>query len=129
MALFKPGYLIMKQYYFRLLIIVAVFTLGLSSCAEKEDMVYPKETCSTMATVQYQETAGLNLVLENGQVLRPENVKQLSANKQDFAIDGFAVKAGQQILIGYNPAASPAASKSDGVKTVKVNCIVGLSPQ
>jgi hypothetical protein len=120
----------MKQHYFiRLLAIVGVIAFGLTACAEKEDMVYPKETCGTMATVQYQEATGLNLVLENGQVLRPENVEQLYAGKKVFAINGFSVKAGQQILIGYNPAAPDAAHKSTSVKTVNVNCIVGLSPQ
>ena len=123
-------FLIMIQHYLiRLLALVGVFTFGLSACGEKEDLVYPKETCGTMATVQYQEATGLNLVLENGQVLRPENVKQLSAGKETFAIDGFSVKTGQQILIGYSPAAPDAARQSASVKTVKVNCIVGLSQQ
>lgn len=107
---------------------LGIFAFGLASCAETEDMVSPKETCGTMATVQYQQGSGLNLVLENGQVLRPENAKQLSAEKQVFAIDGFSVKAGQQILIGYQPTA-PATQQKAGVKPVKVNCIVGLSPQ
>ena len=126
----KNEFLIMMQHYLiRLLALVGVFTFGLSACGEKEDLVYPKETCGTMATVQYQEATGLNLVLENGQVLRPENVKQLSAGKEAFAIDGFSVRTGQQILIGYSPAAPDAAQPSASVKTVKVNCIVGLSEQ
>jgi hypothetical protein len=117
----------MKQnYLLRIFIILNIFTLGLTSCAEKEDVVSPKETCGTMATVQYQQGTGLNLVLENGQFLQPENVKQVSAEKQVFAIDGFVVKAGQKILIGYKPAA---VSKTATGKTIKVNCIVGLSPQ
>jgi hypothetical protein len=116
------------NYSLSLVFFLSFFTCGLASCAEKEDMVSPKETCGTMATVQYQHGAGLNLVLENGQVLRPENVKQLSAQKQVFAIDGFSVKAGQQILIGYHPTA-PARQQTTGGKSVKVNCIVGLSPQ
>lgn len=91
-------------------------------------MVSPKETCGTLATVQYQQGAGLNLVLENGQVLRPENARQLSAQKKVFAIDGFSVKAGQQILIGYHPTA-PATQQTSAGTSVKVNCIVGLSPQ
>jgi exopolysaccharide biosynthesis protein len=116
----------MKQnYILRLFLCFGVSTLLLTACGEKEDMVSPKETCGTMATVQYQEGSGLELELENGQILRPENVKQLSADKRNFAIDGFAVKAGQQILIGYNQASQQGA----GGKTVKVNCIVGLSPQ
>jgi hypothetical protein len=120
----------MKQNYIsRLFIFFGIFLLGLTSCVEKEDLVSPKETCGTMATVQYQQGSGLNLVLENGQVLRPENVKQLSAEKQVFAIDGFTVKAGQQILIGYNPAAPEAGQKTSAGNTVKVNCIVGLSMQ
>jgi hypothetical protein len=116
------------RYLSRLFILFGVAALGLTSCAEKEDMVSPKETCGTMVTVQYQQGVGLNLVLDNGQVLQPENVKQLSAGKQVFAIDGFTVKTGQQILIGYNPAA-PATTPTAGAKPVKVNCIVGLSPQ
>jgi hypothetical protein len=116
------------NYLSRLFILFGIFVLGFTSCAEKEDMVSPKETCGTMATVQYQQGAGLHLVLEDGQVLRPENVKQLSAEKQVFAIDGFTVKTGQQILIGYNPSA-PTTRQTAGAKSVKVNCIVGLSPQ
>lgn len=100
----------------------------LSSCSEAEDMVSPREeTCGTMATVQYQQGAGLNLVLENGQVLQPENVKKLAAGSQVFAIDGFAVKAGQQILIGFKPLAGEAGKSAS--QAVKVNCIVGLGPQ
>lgn len=126
----KNEFLIMIQHYLiRLLALVGVFTFGLSACGEKEDLVYPKETCGTMVTVQYQEATGLNLVLENGQVLRPENVKQLSAGKEAFAIDGFSVRTGQQILIGYSPAAPDATRQTASVKTVKVNCIVGLSQQ
>jgi hypothetical protein len=120
----------MKQHYIiRLYILFAMFVPGLVSCVEKEDMVSPKETCATLATVQIQQGMGLNLVLENGQVLHPVNVKQVSADKPGFTIDGFAVKAGQHILIGYNPAAPDAAHKSAAGKSVKVNCIVGLSPQ
>jgi hypothetical protein len=121
----------MKQNYIqRLSFFLVLLALGFSSCAEQEDMVSPKEeTCSTMATVQYQQGAGLNLVLENGQVLKPENVKQLSTDKKSFAIDGFAVRSGQQILIGYKPAGSETASQVAGTKAVKVNCIVGLSPE
>lgn len=117
----------MKQRYFtRVCIFFGLVAAGLSSCSEAEDMVSPRETCGTMATVQYQQGTGVNLVLENGQVLQPENVKQLSAASKAFAIDGFAVKAGQQILIGYKPAAG---KQIGSAKTVKVNCIVGLSPQ
>lgn len=120
-------YNIMKQHYFlRLVIILNIFTIGLASCGEKEDMVSPKETCGTMATVQYQQGSGLNLVLENGQLLRPENVKKVSAEKQVFAIDGFVVKTGQKILIGYKPAAGSTTATDNAIK---VNCIVGLSPQ
>jgi hypothetical protein len=120
----------MKQHYWiRFMAIAGVFAFGLTACVEQEDMVSPKETCGTMATVQYQEATGLKLVLEDGQVLQPENVKQLSAGKKVFAINGFSVKAGQQILIGYNPAASGATHQAATVKTVQVNCIVGLSPQ
>lgn len=117
----------MKQYYY-LRVLIALAIPGLAACAEKEDMVYPKETCSTVAMVQYQEARGLNLVLENGQVLQPENTRKLSNEEKTFVIDGFAVKAGQQILIGYHPV-NRQASGSAGVKAVKVNCIVGLSPQ
>jgi hypothetical protein len=130
MVLNKPASFLMKQnYIIRLFIMLGVFSFSFTSCAEQEDMVSPKETCGTMATVQYQQGAGLSLVLENGQVLQPENVKQLSTNKKMFAIDGFAVKAGQQILIGYKPTAPEATHPAAGRKAVKVNCIVGLSPQ
>lgn len=119
----------MKQRYFkRIYIFLGLVAASLSSCSEAEDMVTPRETCGTMATVQYQQGAGVNLVLENGRVLQPENVKQLAAGSQVFAIDGFAVKAGQQILIGYKPSTEQLNNPSRA-KTVKVNCIVGLSPQ
>jgi hypothetical protein len=125
----NPFFFNMKHNYIgRLFLFFGVFAFGLASCAETEDMVSPKETCATMATVQYQQGTGIKLVLENGLVLRPENAKQLSAQKQVFAIDGFSVKAGQHILIGYKPTA-PATQQQAGGKSVKVNCIVGLSPQ
>jgi hypothetical protein len=118
--------MINQHCFIRFLCLLGIFSFGLTSCAEKEDMVYPKETCATMATVQYQEASGLNLVLEDGLVLRPENVKQLADGKKIFAIDGFAVKAGQQVLIGYTPTAPDASQKAFNKTTVKVNCIVGL---
>lgn len=119
----------MKQRYFKpLYICLALFVALLSSCSEADDMVSPREeTCGTMATVQYQQGAGLNLVLENGQVLQPENVKKLAAGNPVFAIDGFAVKPGQQILIGFKPLTGE--PNNSATQAVKVNCIVGLSPQ
>ncbi|MGV3505254.1 MAG: hypothetical protein ACO1O1_16205 [Adhaeribacter sp.] len=119
----------MKQRYFkRIYICLGLFAALLSSCSEAEDMVSPREeTCGTMATVQYQQESGLSLVLENGQVLQPENVKKLAANGQVFAIDGFAVKTGQQILIGFQPLQGQSGKST--TQAVKVNCIVGLSPQ
>lgn len=118
-----------QQYITRLLTLITLFTLGLTACAEKEDMVSPKETCGTMATVQYQQATGLSLVLESGQVLRPENVKQLSATAKVYAIDGFSVQQGQQVLIGYSPVKPGVTGKISAAKTVKVDCIVGLSLQ
>jgi hypothetical protein len=119
----------MKQRYFkRIYICLGLLAAILSSCSEAEDMVSPREeTCGTMATVRYQQEGGLSLVLENGQVLQPENVRPLAANGQVFAIDGFAVKSGQQILIGFKPLEGQTATSS--TQAVKVNCIVGLSPQ
>jgi hypothetical protein len=119
----------MKQRYFKhLYICLGLVAASLSSCSKTEDVVSPREeTCATMATVQYQQGAGLNLVLENGQVLQPENVKKLAAGNQVFAIDGFAVKTGQQILIGFKPLEGQSSTKAR--RSVKVNCIVGLSPQ
>ena len=123
----------MKKIYATYKYILLPFLLvALYSCGQPEDLVEPQATCDTMATVQNEPGRGIRLVLEDGRILLPTNARILTARKGtlDLEIGGFPVQEGQQIIMGYTPAAGnlPAAdTKSE--KKIEVNCIVGIAPK
>ena len=114
----------MRKYYFlQLVFVFFISTFTFASCQEKEDAVVPEETCDTLATVQKATNGDLQLLLENGEVLLPNNV--IPAGSEEFALEGFKVKKGERIIIGYQVTG---VANRGGVKSklAKVNCIVGL---
>lgn len=118
------------RYIFALLLTIFI----LNSCSEKEDEVIPQATCDTVATVEYLPGCGLQLVLANGKALIPLNAKQTKAEagKEAFEVNGFQVKAGQQIIIGYeitDKTLEPSSCNNGKYyqnKLVNVTCIVGI---
>ena len=114
-----------------MLLILLTVAFSLNGCQEKEDVVSPEETCDTMAQVQNVAGSGMQLVLENGQVLVPTNAKAMAGTpgNAEFEMNGFKVKEGQQIIIGYNVSDAAATSQGTHVKVVKVNCVVGILPK
>ncbi|PIQ19733.1 MAG: hypothetical protein COW65_19130 [Cytophagales bacterium CG18_big_fil_WC_8_21_14_2_50_42_9] len=102
-----------------MLLLLSVFT----SCGEPEDIVIPQNTCDTMATVHYESGSDIQLILEDGRVLTPANISAITNEKGEtnLEISGFAVKEGQQIIVGYEP-----ANQAKNSKKTDINCIVGV---
>lgn len=112
-----------KHYLLQLILVFFISTFTFASCQEKEDVVVPEETCDTLATVQKGANGDFQLLLENGEVLLPTNV--VTTASEEFALEGFKVKKGERIIIGYQVTG---VANRGGVKSklAKINCIVGI---
>jgi hypothetical protein len=121
-------------FIYRTFLLVLVFVFSFTACTQKEDAVMPQENCDTVATVQYVPSCGLQLLLENNQILVPVNATYTTgpADEPVFKINGFPVKDGQRIIVGYKPSgvtidASPCnVAGYHNNKLVEITCIVGL---
>lgn len=91
----------------RFMLLFLVWAFSFTACTQKEDAVMPQENCDTLAIVQYVPSCGLQLLLENNQVVVPVNATYAygPTNELVFKIKDFPVQVGQQIIIGYK--ASP----------------------
>jgi len=124
----------MKKYILRFFCLFLVGVFSFVGCTQQEDWVEPNETCDTMATVQMAPSCGLQLVLENNQILIPVNVDITTgpADQPIYKINGFIVEIGQQIIIGYKASgahleASPCNHNGYyNNKLVDVTCVVSI---
>ncbi|MDB5263736.1 MAG: hypothetical protein JWQ14_3019 [Adhaeribacter sp.] len=112
------------------LLVLMFFLVG---CTQQEDAVVPQETCDTVATVQLVPGCGLQLQLENNQVLVPVNVTTTGpANAPAYKINGFPVQVGQRIIVGYKTAKVEMGATPCNIagyyhnKLVAITCIVGI---
>jgi hypothetical protein len=126
----------MKMIYILRFCLILIGATFFTACDEMEEGIAPQQTCDTIAVVQYIPSCGLQLVLENGDKLVPVNSKitLTDKNKLNFEIADFAVKEGQQIIIGYKTVALSQEPGPCNVshyyknKGVIITCIVGLEP-
>ncbi|GEO03124.1 hypothetical protein AAE02nite_07880 [Adhaeribacter aerolatus] len=108
--------------------------LSLAACTQKEDAVMPQENCDTLAVVQYVPSCGLQLQLENSQVVVPLNASYTTgpANELVFKIKDFPVRVGQRIIVGYLKSdvelgATPCNVAGYGNNNlVEITCIAGI---
>ena len=121
-----------RLYKYCAFLLMLIFSF--SACTQKEDAVTPQENCDTVATVQLVPSCGLQLRLENNQVLIPLNATYTTgpAGETVYKINGFPVQIGQRIIIGFNAAEVTQQASPCNVagyynnKTVAVTCIVGI---
>ena len=124
----------MNRLYKYLTLLLLIWVASFTACTQKEDVVLPQENCDTVAVVQMVPGCGLQLLLENEQVLVPLNTTYSTGPTDEplYKISGFPVKAGQRIIIGYKPSnvtieASPCnVAGYHHNKLVDVTCIVGI---
>ncbi|WP_026463591.1 hypothetical protein [Adhaeribacter aquaticus] len=118
----------MKKIYLLLYLFFGLGAFTFTGCSEKEDVVMPQD-CEIMAQVKFDKSCGVQLVLENGQVVLPTKVKTIPAagEEKKYTVNGFEVEEGHHIIIGFTPV--PGGEVTCGEvkgKPVDVTCIVGF---
>lgn len=106
--------------------------LTVSGCKPEEQEVNPQQTCDTQATVQELSECGLVLVLKSNQKLVPVNALTLPetpSGLKQFKINGFSVKEGQRVIIGFTNKGVNSNTCLKGAQLAWITCIVGYKVQ